>query len=215
MHGSLERAMAMKLHEIHPSIVHFPLALLPASLALDTIGQLTGSRGVMNVARALAIGASAAGAVAGVAGLVAQQTVRAEGEAHKALVTHRNLNIGLLALTTTLASVRMSRERPGLLYLMAGFAGVAAMNYTAYLGGKMVYTHGVGVERLGGVREGQSMEIRRGSYGLAARTALTHIGRGIVQIFRELLRGEVAPLLSRQPRGDDAGLHPAAARTHH
>src|SRR3712207_8356105 len=38
--------MTLRLHEIHPSIVHFPLTLVPASLILDAIGQATGSRGL-------------------------------------------------------------------------------------------------------------------------------------------------------------------------
>lgn len=203
--------MAMRLHEIHPSLVHFPLTLLPAALVLDAAGQLTGRRSLMNAARTLSVSAAVTGMAAGVAGLIAQQTVRAEGEAHDALVTHRNLNLALLGATAALAGVRATRRRPGPLYLATGLAGVAAMSYTAYLGGKMVYAHGVGVEERGGVLEDQSVEIRRGSLLRALQTAVLDIGRGLAHIVRGLLQGEIAPLL-RGGRNRESGAHRAQAR---
>jgi uncharacterized membrane protein len=196
--------MALRLHEIHPSIVHFPLAIVPTSLALDVIGKLTGSKSLMSTAKYLVPVGAVAGGVVGLAGLVSQQTVHAEREAHKTLVTHRNLNLVLLGAAAVLTGVRMKQERPSWGYLLAMAGGVAAMNYTAYLGGKMVYSHGVGVETSGGADLRQSIEIRRGSYGRAARLALKHIGRGLLRVLKELGRGELAPLLRREPMRREA-----------
>lgn len=36
--------MVMRLHEIHPSLVHFPIALLPTAIASDLVGTFTRSR---------------------------------------------------------------------------------------------------------------------------------------------------------------------------
>lgn len=45
--------MAIRLHEIHPSVVHFPLALFPASVLADLAGRLTGNRALMRLGAAL------------------------------------------------------------------------------------------------------------------------------------------------------------------
>jgi uncharacterized membrane protein len=196
--------MAMRLHELHPTIVHFPLALLPASLTLDLAGKLSGNRGLMQSGRYLAAGAVASTAAAGIAGLVAQQIVRTDGAAHDTLVTHRNLNLALFGITSALVAARMRRERPGWGYLAAGLAGYAAMNYTAYLGGRMVYTHGVGVEAAGRAQPTDSIELRRDTIGRALQMSVRHIAQGVARVFRELSHGEFAPLLNRRH------LHPQA-----
>jgi hypothetical protein len=109
-----------------------------------------------------------------VAGYAAEAAVRAKGEAHEMLIRHRNLNTGLVALTGAMALARFGRERVGAIYWLIGLAGVATMGYTAYLGGKMVYSHRVGVEPEG-VDIDASPEIRRGEFGRAARQAAENI----------------------------------------
>lgn len=188
--------MSLRLHEVHPSIAHFPLVLLPASLMLDTLGRASGNKALMRTAGLLMPAAVVSGVITGLAGLIAQQSVNAEERAHDVLVTHRNLNMALVGLTGALAAMRMRRETPGIGYLLAGFASVAAMNYSAYLGGKMVYAHGVGVESAKGVRYAESPEITRDTFAESARLAVRHIASGVARFFRELLGGEVLPLAS-------------------
>jgi len=137
--------MAMRLQEVHPSIVHFPLTLLPLSIGADLIGQMTGSETLKNFAKATMPFAAASAAIAAVAGLVAQEEVNATGEAHDMLVTHRNLNLTMVGTATAMSEWRAKRDEPTAGYLAIGLAGLAAMTYTAYLGGHMVYEHGVGV----------------------------------------------------------------------
>jgi len=36
-----EWAMPVRLHEVHPAIVHFPIAVLPLAIDADPVGQLT------------------------------------------------------------------------------------------------------------------------------------------------------------------------------
>ncbi|HEX2197909.1 MAG TPA: DUF2231 domain-containing protein, partial [Burkholderiales bacterium] len=95
--------MALRLHEIHPSLVHYPLALFPASVLADLFGRLTGSRGLMKTGAALMPLAAGSAVVTGAAGLVAQESVRHEGRAHDLLVTHRSLNLGLIGLSVAMA----------------------------------------------------------------------------------------------------------------
>lgn len=192
--------MTMRIHEIHPSLVHFPLTLIPVSLLLDLVGRLTGKRSWMRAGARMMPVAAASGALAATAGLVAQGAVEVDRGALETLVTHRNLNLGLVALTGVLALVRARSETPSIVYLAAGVAGMVAMNYTAYLGARLVYRHGVGVEKAGGVRPERSPEVRweniRDVLGVTAdsgREALRHTAR-------DLGDAEIAPALHRPDR---------------
>jgi uncharacterized membrane protein len=190
--------MAMRIHEIHPSLVHFPLALVPAALLCDLAGRLAGSRALMTAGAKLMPIAAASGAAAAVAGLVAQGSVEFDDEAHAVLATHRNLNLGLVLLTAALSAVRRRSRRPGIAYLAAGLAGVAAMNYTAYLGGKLVYHHGVGVEKAGGVQASRSPEIRWSNAGAALRASIAHGGEALRHTVDGISHGEIAPTLTHE-----------------
>jgi uncharacterized membrane protein len=186
--------MAMRIHEVHPSLTHFPLALFPLSIVADLIGRATGNRFLMHVGKRTMPLAAASGVVTAAAGLVAQASVEAEGRAHELLVTHRNLNAGLVVVTGLMALLRARTERPSLGYLAAGLAGVAAMNYTAYLGGTMVYQHGVGVAPAG-VRDGEAPEIRRDTLPRVASLAGQHAIDSLADAAKDLRQGEIAPAL--------------------
>ncbi len=64
--------MPIRLHELHPSLVHFPLTLVPLSLLLDAFGCLLGKRSLVRAGGQLMPLAAATGAVTAGAGLVAQ-----------------------------------------------------------------------------------------------------------------------------------------------
>ena len=97
--------MAMRLQEIHPSLVHYPLAFLPLSIGADLLARSTGNRTFAELGRyAMALAAGSA-AVAAVAGLAAQEEVDVEegSEAYEMLVTHRNMNLTLVGAATGMA----------------------------------------------------------------------------------------------------------------
>ena len=102
--------MPIGLQEMHPAVVHFPIAFLPLSLGADALGRLTGDYALLEMGRRTMPLAAAAAVNAAAFGLIAQQAVRAEGQAHDLLVTHRTLNAGLVALTTALAAARVRRR---------------------------------------------------------------------------------------------------------
>src|SRR5688500_2682440 len=120
--------MSIRLQEVHPSVVHFPLALLPAAVAADLLGRATGSEALHEVGRVLMPVAAASAAVAAVTGLVAQEEVAVDGVAEELLVTHRNLNLSLVTLSTMLAAWRVRSERPSAGYLALALAGLGAMS---------------------------------------------------------------------------------------
>jgi uncharacterized membrane protein len=185
--------MSMRLQEVHPSLVHYPLALLPTSLTADLIGRVTGSPALLELGRQTMPLAAASGALAGVFGLVAQESVKTDDRTTDLLITHRNLNLAVVTVLTALSAKRARVKEPGWGYLAAGFAALATVAYSAYLGGHMVYEHGVGVSEAGGLQEERAPEITAGNLGRVARLTGENLGSGLRHTVEEVGRGELAP----------------------
>lgn len=177
-------------------MVHFPMALLPTALAADALGRVTGSEALLEMGRRLMPLAALSAAGAGVAGLIAQESSKASEEGMRYLVTHRNLNIGVTALTAVLASKRVKRRRPSLGYLLAGAGGLLAMTYSAYLGGHMVYELGVGVRAAGGLDEAKAPPITPETAEHALELSKRHVATGLIHAFDDFADGRIAPLLT-------------------
>lgn len=191
--------MAMKLHEVHPALVHFPIALMPVSVGADLLGRLTGSEELLDLGRRTMPFAAASGLVAGVAGLMAQTEIEAKGRAMDMLKTHRTLNLGLVAIAGAMTAYRARRDRPSVGYLALGIAGLAAMTYSAFLGGAIVYHHGVGVDAADGVREEPAVpELTREKAPSALRTAASDLAKGIQLTVEETAKGELVPSLTQR-----------------
>lgn len=193
--------MAIRLQELHAAAVHFPVALLPLAVGVDLIGRLSNDHRLLDAGR-LAIRAAAAGAVvSAVTGLIAQEEVNVEGEAMDMLITHRNLNLAATAVAGLMASWRAKRSRPTPGYLAIGLAGVGIVSYTAYLGGTLVYKHGVGVAPAGGQYREDAPELGgTGETGAFLRDAASDIARGATHLAQEVAQGRVAPSLGVGPR---------------
>jgi uncharacterized membrane protein len=189
--------MSVRLSELHPSLVHFPIALLPAAVGADLLANLTGSERLADAGRVLMPIAAASAVISAAAGLVAQEEVVAEGTARDILTTHRTLNLSLTMVGTAMAVYRMGRERAGAGYLALGLAGLGALGYSAYLGGKMVYEHGVGVKPADGLRDGDSPELAPGQFGEAARRTVRDLETAIPTIVEETRAGQIAPAFAK------------------
>ncbi|MXQ13502.1 DUF2231 domain-containing protein [Microvirga makkahensis] len=185
--------MPMCVQEVHPAIAHFPVALLPTAVAADLIGRLTDNNALMEVGRQLMPVAAASVAATGIAGFAAQEAVRTRDVSHDLLVTHRTLNIGLLALSVGLAAVRARSRRPSAGYLLAGLAGAALVTYSGYLGGRMVYAHGVGVDPADGVEHERAPEMPRNGFRRAARTAADNVGQALRHTAHDTAEGKITP----------------------
>ena len=196
--------MPMRLQELHAALVHYPIALLPIAVGADVLGALTGSAALRQVGRVgIALGAGSA-VIAAAAGLIAQEAVEADGHAHDVLVTHRNLNAGLVALSTGMAVYRAGVEEPGPVYLAAGMVAMGALGYSAYLGGHMVYELGVGIKDRG-LNEERAPELRADNLDEVGRIALENLGAGARGAAAEIARGELVPVLTRSREPEDAG----------
>jgi len=185
--------MPMRVQEVHPALAHFPVALLPTAVAADLIGTLTDNDSLTEMGRQLMPVAAASVVATGIAGFAAQEAVRTRDVSHDILVTHRTLNIGLLALSVGLAAVRARSRRPSAGYLLAGLAGAALVTYSGYLGGRMVYAHGVGVDPADGVEHDRSPEMPHDGFAQAARTAAGNVGQALKHTVQEMAEGQIAP----------------------
>lgn len=199
--------MPIGLQEFHPATVHFPIALLPLSLGADALGRMTGDYALLEMGRRTMPIAAAGAVVAAAFGLIAQEAVEVDGQAHDLLVTHRTLNAGLVGVTLGMAAARVRRHRPGLGYLAVGFAALGVMGYSAYLGGRMSYEHGVGVKPAGGLDESRAPEVGLGNLRESAAIAAGNLADGVVHAARETVRHPAPAFASVDRALDDPAIH--------
>lgn len=135
----------MLLHELHPSVVHAPLALLPTAAVADLVAVAMRDKAWAKVARRLWVAGSLSGLFAGVAGLAASQEVRLETpRARDMTFLHGLGNATVLLGALGVTSWRLKRG-PTVTSAVLGLAACGLALYTATLGGKMVYELGVGI----------------------------------------------------------------------
>lgn len=189
--------MPPRLQELHPSLVHFPIALMPVAIGADLLARVTGSRRLAEVGRVLMPVAAASAAVSAAAGLVAAVEVNAQGKAGDLLVTHRNLNMSLTAVSALMAAWRWGEDEPSAGYLALGLAGLGALSYSAYLGGKMVYEHGVGVKPADGLHDGDAPELAPGHLAETAKRAAADLKASVSPMVDDLKAGRIAPSIGK------------------
>ena len=135
-------------HPLHPPLVHFPLALLATSWMFDLAAVLAHAPvfwtiAFWNVALGLSIGTLAA-----VAGLVDSARVPADAPAAPLVNRHMLVELGALAVYGMVLFVRGGAGEPHGAARVATLAlegvGSALVLFGGWLGGEMVYRHGVG-----------------------------------------------------------------------
>jgi len=187
--------MAMRVHEVHAASTHAPLVVLPAAALVDLAAAISGDRGQASLGRKLWWLGVGAGALAGVAGLAASQEIKADdSRAEDMMWLHGAANFMILLGATGIALWRTVR-RPSVVSSGIGLGACALATYTAYLGGEMVYAHGVGVRTMPwiaptGVRQSPSV--------LSAAAPGTFL-RDAVKGFAWLIRRTVRAFSGRQP----------------
>lgn len=139
--------MQMRVHELHPTLIHAPLALLPSTVVVDLTAALTGDRKLDRAARSLWWTTAASGLLAGLAGMAASQEVKTDKHSGDMMFLHGLGNVVIVLGAFGIAAWR-STHRASLLTGLLGLQSFAFAAYTGWLGGEMVYEHGVGVKEL-------------------------------------------------------------------
>lgn len=135
---------------LHPLLVHFPIALLSCYLLLDIVGVAARNAAWRRMAGGLLYLGTLFAAVAVVLGLQAAQSVPHGEEVHSIMIDHRNHGLTVLGMALLLSLWRCFRgERWSavgtVLHLLVAAVMVIVMAHGVDLGGLMVYGHGVGV----------------------------------------------------------------------
>ena len=100
-----------------------------------------------------------------------------------------------------MAVKRARNDDPSAAYIGLGLVGIAAMAYSAFLGGEMVYRDGVGIEAAHGVRSRPAVpELARRRARKALRTAATDTAKGLRLTAMESAKGDLVPSLVRSRR---------------
>lgn len=147
------------LPNLHPALVHFPIALLPAALALDLVVRWTGGRPDLDrVAAGVWVAGALSAWIALEAGEAAAETLlHLTPRAEAALAEHSDLGHWAFWLFALLAAVRATltlreRGRSRVVFgalrwglVAAAVAALVLMAVAADHGGALVYGHGIGV----------------------------------------------------------------------
>jgi uncharacterized membrane protein len=140
--------MGMHVHELHAASVHAPLVLLPAASMVDLAAAVTGKATYAELGRKLWWLGIGSGLLAGVAGAAASREIKVDDpDTEDMLWLHGIGNVCILLGAIGVALWR-NRHPPSVAEGTIGLLASGLATYTAYLGGEMVYTHGVGIKAM-------------------------------------------------------------------
>lgn len=134
----------------HPAVVHFPLALYPATVLFDVLALTRGDGSLYtHGAFILILAATAMAVVAMVTGFAELLDIRPDARAWKLAITH--MSVQLTAATVLIVSLllrlgHVDDARPPLAAIILTVAGTLILFVGGWLGGRMVFQQGVGVE---------------------------------------------------------------------
>ena len=142
---------------LHPLIVHFPIALLCSAVALDSAAWvLRRNQLLRQLATVLYVLGTASALAAYVTGRAASGTVWMPGMAHAVVAEHwdwawRTVWFFAVVTVARLVLLRPSRADPGpavvAVFALVGLLGFGLLFETSDRGGRLVYQHGVGTAR--------------------------------------------------------------------
>ncbi|WP_375769264.1 DUF2231 domain-containing protein [Archangium gephyra] len=218
--------MKMLLHELHPAVVHAPLALLPTATVADLIAVTTGDRAWAQVGRRLWVAGTLSALFSGLAGLAASQEVKLEEPRARDMVFLHGLGNAVITLGAVGVTLWRLGRPPSRVQCALGLAANVAAVYTATLGGKMVYELGVGinpmpVEGSVGTLKGPPLLSREAPKALLRDAVLgmrwlLERTRGLFSGARPLASGAQGfgegarvPAVTSEPLVDDATLSPS------
>ncbi len=134
----------------HPRFVHFAIALLSVSLLCEIIWRITKKELFREIAEWNLIFAGAGVAMTFITGLIAEDAVTISGAAKETFENHETLGWITFIITGFLLVWRLYKNgewyrKFATLFLIVYIAAFLSVSIGGYLGGKLVYTYGVGV----------------------------------------------------------------------
>jgi uncharacterized membrane protein len=139
------------MDNIHPLLVHFPIAFLSAFFAVDLLGTLAKKAQWRSVASCLLYLGTVAAVFTVLAGFNAASTVAHGQNVHAIMENHEHFGVSVLSLAALLSAWRLKSHGliqggTNVLFLILSTLLVLIMSLGADLGGLMVYHYGVAVD---------------------------------------------------------------------
>lgn len=135
---------------LHPKVVHFTIGIFAAAVLLEILAALFKKQDLKKAATWNVYLAALSAIFSLITGLLAASKVAHDEQAHQIMETHEALGYVILGIIVILAIWRLLPKSHFLgklepLHLVIAIIGLGVMMYSGYLGGEMVYNHGVGV----------------------------------------------------------------------
>jgi uncharacterized membrane protein len=153
--GSLQLLPGIQVlgFNVHPSLVHFPIAFLTAFFLLELLGTLLKHNSLRTSASAMLYCGAVGAVLAAAAGLYAASAVTHGQAVHEIMEWHEHIGLTVAGLALILSTWRLLLKHPltGMaqaLHLFLAGIMAAGIVFGADLGGLMVYQHGVAVQSL-------------------------------------------------------------------
>ena len=139
------------MDNIHPLLVHFPIAFLSAFFALDLVGTLAKKPHWRHVAAWFLYLGTTFALFTVIAGFIAADTVAHGQNVHDIMEDHEHIGIAILSLTALLSAWRLKSgslmgSGTNSFFLILSAILCLLMALGADLGGLMVYQYGVSVK---------------------------------------------------------------------
>ncbi len=137
---------------LHPLVVHFPIALIFVVLACDIIAVAFKRQQFFQTGMIITIFAFLGAVTAVITGLIAEDSVWHTEAAHEVLETHETaalIFLGFIVMYTAFRIIfrRQIAEKLGWLSLLLVIWGCSIATRVGWLGGQLVFTHGTGVKQ--------------------------------------------------------------------
>ncbi len=147
-------------HPIHPMLVVFPLGLWVFSFICYVIYFASAGASWRIASLYTMAGGIIGAALAAAPGLIDLLTLR-KSRAWTTGVTHMIANVTALVLFIIAFAIGISRPGPSAATLVLSILGLIATGIGGWLGGAMVYEHGVGVQRAQAQEAPELQEVQR------------------------------------------------------
>ena len=139
------------MSNIHPLVVHFPIALIIVVFVLDLLGAAGKRQSLISAANILSIFAALGAVAAVITGLIAEDSVWHTEAAHELIETHETIGFAVLgAAVFSLVfrpALRKKKSKNSFVWIAVFISMIATalVAFEGYLGGEIVYRHGTGV----------------------------------------------------------------------
>lgn len=157
---------------IHPMMVHFPIALLLAALALDCVGLILKKDRIRQAALPVLALAVLGGIVAAITGDMAHDAItRMTTELHELIEAHEIFAFSTLGWAVVALALRIWAEYKKALQGLWGYLSLAALvvaaimvSITGYFGGEIVFKYGVGTSQYEKLYQGAPSQPEHGEH---------------------------------------------------